>query len=76
MHALEMGRATAYYPIMDDTTPRPPAGWLESLERSEAELAAGQTVPMETVMRKLRESAARLEKKRKPPRSRAANRRR
>ncbi len=43
---------------------RAPAGWLEALERSEAQLAAGQTVPGEEVMRELYESIARLEAKR------------
>jgi hypothetical protein len=38
-----------------------PAGWLEILEESEAELAAGLTVPSEVVRQMLRESLARLE---------------
>jgi hypothetical protein len=38
-----------------------PAGWLEALARSEAQLAAGQVVPGEEIMRKLRDSIARLE---------------
>ena len=41
----------------DDTVPRPgPAGWLEALERSEADLAAGRTVPLEPVLARMRES--------------------
>ena len=40
-----------------------PAGWLEALARSEAQLAAGQLVPGEEIMRELRESIARLEAK-------------
>jgi ribosomal protein L29 len=50
---------------MDDTSnPAPaPAGWLEALARSEAQLAAGQLVPGEEIMRELRESIARLEAK-------------
>jgi len=49
---------------MDEITPttRPvPAGWLEALAESEAELAAGLTVPGDEVMRELYESIARLE---------------
>lgn len=37
-----------------------PAGWLEILEESEAELAAGLTVPGEVVRQMLRDSLARL----------------
>jgi hypothetical protein len=62
---------------MDDISNRAqaPAGWLEALDRSEAQLAAGETVPGEEVMRELYESIARLEakhagkpKRRTPPR--------
>jgi len=53
------------YPLCmdhDDTAPRPaPAGWLETLERSEADLAAGRTVPLEPVLARLRESIKRME---------------
>jgi hypothetical protein len=51
---------------MDDTPLRAqaPAGWLEALDRSEAQLAAGETVPGEEVMRELDKSIARLEAKR------------
>jgi len=40
---------------------RAPTGWLEALERSEAQLAVGEAVPGEEVMRELYESIARLE---------------
>ena len=53
-----------YPPRMDhdDTAPRPaPAGWLEVLERSEADLAAGRTVPLEPVLARMRESIKRME---------------
>ncbi len=40
-----------------------PAGWLESLERSEAQIAAGQTVPLNPVLNLMRESIARMEAK-------------
>jgi hypothetical protein len=48
---------------MDDNPPHTtaPAGWLEILEESEAELAAGLTVPGEFVRQMLRDSLARLE---------------
>jgi hypothetical protein len=46
---------------MDDNLT--PAGWLEILAESEADLAAGRVVPGDMVMRKLRESLARLEAK-------------
>jgi hypothetical protein len=52
---------------MDEITPTThpvPAGWLEALARSDAELAAGLTVPAETVHRRIRESIARIEEKR------------
>jgi len=48
---------------MDDNSlpKRAPAGWLEALARSEAQLAAGQIVSGEEIMRELDESSARLE---------------
>jgi hypothetical protein len=59
---------------MDDT-PTPaiaPAGWLEALAESEAQLAAGQIVDGEDVMRELHECVAELEAKRTArPRRRA-----
>ena len=63
---------------MDDNSPFPaaPAGWLEILEESEAELAAGLTVPGEVVRQMLRDSLARLEVKQDaaPPRGAPARR--
>jgi hypothetical protein len=53
--------------IMDEivSTTRPvPAEWLEALARSNAELAAGLTVPAADVHRRIRESIARIEEKR------------
>lgn len=41
-----------------------PAGWVESLERSMAEIEAGQTVPIELALDRLRASIARMEAKR------------
>jgi hypothetical protein len=45
----------------DDVTLPPPAGWIEALERSEAQLAAGQIVDGATVMRELHECVASME---------------
>ena len=52
------------YRTMNKITPttRPvPAGWLEAIAESEAELAKGLIVPGDEVMRELYESIARLE---------------
>ena len=38
-----------------------PAGWRESLERSKAQIAAGQILPLLPVLDRLRVSAERLE---------------
>ena len=46
------------------TTHQAPAGWLEALARSDAELAAGKTVPASAVHRRIREAIARMEEKR------------
>jgi hypothetical protein len=48
---------------MNEITPTRavPAGWLDAIAESEAELAARQTVPGDEVMRALYESIARLE---------------
>lgn len=46
---------------MDDTPRPPPAHWLAALEESDADLAAGRTVPLEPVLARLRESIERME---------------
>ncbi|GEM_PF-5253074 len=46
------------------TTRPDPGGWLEALARSDAELAAGLTVPAEVVHRRIRDCIARIEEKR------------
>ena len=63
---LEQSQRCAYIPGMTDITQtRPvPAGWLEILDESEADLAAGRIVPGEVVHQGLRDSLARLEAKR------------
>ena len=46
----------------DDTTPLSvPAGWLDALDESDADLAAGRIVPAAFVHAELRASIARLE---------------
>jgi hypothetical protein len=47
---------------MNDIKKHAPAGWLESLAISEAELAEGKTVPSEPIFQRLQESIERLEK--------------
>lgn len=51
------------FSIMDDTSdaPQSPQRWLDDLEESEAELAAGQTVKSGPLRQRLRDSIARLE---------------
>lgn len=52
---------------MDEIVPSThpvPAEWLDALARSDAELAAGLTVPAELVHRRIRASIARIEEKR------------
>ncbi len=45
----------------EDDTPRPPpARWVESLKRAEEDLAAGRTVPLDAVLRRMEESLQRL----------------
>ena len=52
-----------YYQAMSSTADRAtvPAGWLESLERSKSQIAAGITVPLIPILDRLRASAERLE---------------
>ena len=61
--ALERWGRGAYCLLMDDTPTPARAEWLKALEESEAQLAAGQTVPGAEVMRGLRDGIARLEDK-------------
>jgi hypothetical protein len=55
---------------MDGTEKKAPAGWLEALAISEAELAAGLTVPLEKVLQEFDEDIRALEAARKQPRER------
>lgn len=57
----------AYRSAMDHDNDIPcsaPAGWLEALERSEADVAAGRTVPLEPVLERMRDSIKRMEARR------------
>ena len=46
----------------DENAPHPiPAGWLEAMDESDAQLAAGQTVPLEPLLDELRRAAEQLE---------------
>lgn len=48
----------------DDTTSSPvPAEWLDAMAESDAQLAAGQTVPLEPLLDELRRTAEQLEAK-------------
>jgi len=51
-----------YYSLMNYTPPKPvPESIAASLARSEAQIAAGQTVPLEPVLDRLRSSIARMQ---------------
>ena len=60
---LEPGAGEAYCRRMAETSPGTPApaGWHESLSRSKAQIAAGESVPLLPVLDRLRASAERLE---------------
>jgi len=60
---LESQLSAAYKPAMDTIPDKTPATWQEILEESEAELAAGQIISGEQVMRDLKDALARLESK-------------
>lgn len=59
---------------MDTIADRLPPGWVtESLERSEAEIEAGQTVALEPVLDRLRASIARMKAAQKRAEPKSAN---
>jgi hypothetical protein len=60
---VELGEEDAYYPLMDDNPilAAIPAGWLDVLAESEAELSAGLTVDGDQIVRELYAAADRLE---------------
>ena len=61
--ALETSAAVIYDPEMTEIAPAPmpPAEWQESLIRSKAQIAAGESVPLLPILDRLRASAERLE---------------
>lgn len=62
-NALESSSRKDYDQVMSSTADRAtvPVGWVESLERSKAQIAAGMTVPLIPILDRLRASAERLE---------------
>jgi hypothetical protein len=62
-NALEGSSRKDYDQVMSSTADRAtvPAGWVEGLERSKAQIAAGMTVPLIPILDRLRASAERLE---------------
>ncbi len=72
---LENNPLSPYGPATENLPETTTPGWLETLEESEAEVAAGSTVPGETVHRELQESIAWLEAKAKTERREATRRR-
>jgi hypothetical protein len=66
---LEIDQPGMYMEWMDALTPKTPPDWLlDSLARSEAQIAAGETVPLEPVLDRLRASIARMKAKPVPKR--------
>jgi hypothetical protein len=59
-YPLEKPRDQAHSRNMNAVDKTPPRWLVEVLERSEAQIAAGQTVPMEPVLDRLRASIARM----------------
>lgn len=47
----------------DNTTRAAPATWIKALDESDAQIAAGQTVPLEPLLNELRHAAAQLEQR-------------
>jgi hypothetical protein len=64
---LEIDHLGVYIKYMDALTPNTPPDWLlDSLARSDAQIAAGETVPLEPVLDRLRASIARMRAKPAP----------
>jgi len=57
---------------MEGNPTLPPSGWLEALAQSDAEVAAGLTIPAQVVHQGLRDSIARLAASAKSDRQRGA----
>ncbi len=76
--ALESPSLSAYSPHMDYTPHSldAPPDWLEAMAESEADLAAGRTVPAEVVHQRIRDCIARIEARRAAdPKHKATERR-
>ena len=59
---LEDAPRLGYGAAMDAPNDRPPPAWIaDSLQRSEAQIEAGQTVPLEPILDRLRGSIARMQ---------------
>ena len=69
---LAISVSGAYNPSMNDPTNRTVSDWLADLEISEAEAAAGETVPLAAVLADFDDSIKRLEDNRRWPPSRVA----
>jgi hypothetical protein len=68
--ALEMRPPSVYRHVINITDDKIAPDWLtQSLERSEAQIAAGQTLPLEPVLDRLRASIARMKAAEPPVRS-------
>ena len=59
----KIGQLKVLMMLKTPINPQAPADWLQSLERSKAQIAAGQTVPLLPILDRLRSSAEHLETK-------------
>lgn len=50
--------------MSNETNHTPPVSWLDDIAESEAQVAAGQVVPLEPVLERIRGSIARMEARR------------
>jgi hypothetical protein len=66
---------SATYVLRMTDTPHAPAGWIEAIERGEADLAASRTVPIEDVEQRCRDAITRIKTRKSqaplPPAQRA-----
>jgi hypothetical protein len=70
MMDVEIRRSLGHERAMDAPTDEAALAWLtDSLRRSEAQIAAGETVPIEPVLERLRASISRMRDERKPSRN-------
>ncbi len=69
---LEMRRDKAYSCVMTDQPNQAPNTVVDSLARSKAQIEAGEAVPMQPVLDRLRDSIARMDARRTTPAVRKA----